>query len=163
MLRHTLATVAYQLLAPWKAPPITLQVLPAPAPARADSGHMGDLFDWALSTAIGQESWKASQPRRPGPRSSAASSSRSRPWTPFCLRCAAARPGRAAFPGPRGRCAHPRGPVCPCCAASPEARARGELFCCRDQGRPGGRNSARGGQAVQGALAKIYINKALSS
>ncbi|MGA2886930.1 MAG: hypothetical protein ABSE51_02695 [Terracidiphilus sp.] len=25
--------------------------------------HMGDLFDWALSAAVGQERWKATQPR----------------------------------------------------------------------------------------------------
>jgi hypothetical protein len=25
--------------------------------------HMGDLFDWALSTAIGEERWRSSQPR----------------------------------------------------------------------------------------------------
>jgi hypothetical protein len=64
MLRHTLATVAYRAARALEGAPdhfagfdaagrLPVQIL----------AHMGDLFDWALSTAIGQESWKASQPR----------------------------------------------------------------------------------------------------
>jgi len=64
MLRHTLATVAYRATRALEGAPdhfagfagagrLPVQIL----------AHMGDLFDWALSTAIGQESWKASQPR----------------------------------------------------------------------------------------------------
>jgi hypothetical protein len=64
MLRHTLATVAYRAARALEGAPdhfagfagagrLPVQIL----------GHMGDLFDWALSMAIGQESWKASQPR----------------------------------------------------------------------------------------------------
>jgi hypothetical protein len=64
MLRHTLATVAYRAARALEGAPdhfagfaaagrLPVQIL----------AHMGDLFDWALSTAIGQERWQASQPR----------------------------------------------------------------------------------------------------
>ena len=64
MLRHTLATVAYRAARALEGAPdhfagfagtgrMPVQIL----------AHMGDLFDWALSTAIGQERWQASQPR----------------------------------------------------------------------------------------------------
>src|ERR1035437_9577304 len=64
MLRHTLATVAYRAAHALEGAPdhfagfagagrMPVQIL----------AHMGDLYDWALSTAIGQERWQASQPR----------------------------------------------------------------------------------------------------
>jgi hypothetical protein len=64
LLRHTLATVAYRAARALEGAPdhfagfaaagrLPVQIL----------AHMGDLFDWALSTAIGQERWQASQPR----------------------------------------------------------------------------------------------------
>ena len=64
MLRHTLATVAYRAARALEGAPdhfagfagagrLPVQIL----------AHMGDLFDWALSAAIGQERWQASQPR----------------------------------------------------------------------------------------------------
>jgi len=64
LLRHTLATVAYRAARALDGAPdsfagfdgvgrLPVQIL----------AHMGDLFDWALSTAIGQESWHNSQPR----------------------------------------------------------------------------------------------------
>ena len=64
LLRHTLATVAYRAARALEGAPdhfagfdgagrMPVQIL----------AHMGDLFDWALSTAIGQERWQASQPR----------------------------------------------------------------------------------------------------
>jgi hypothetical protein len=64
MLRHTLATVAYRAARALEGAPdhfagfagagrLPVQIL----------AHMGDLFDWALSMAIGQESWIASQSR----------------------------------------------------------------------------------------------------
>jgi hypothetical protein len=64
MLRHTLATVAYRAARALEGAPdhfagfagagrMPVQIL----------AHMGDLIDWALSTAIGQERWQASQPR----------------------------------------------------------------------------------------------------
>ncbi|MGO9637496.1 MAG: hypothetical protein ACLPXT_02520 [Terracidiphilus sp.] len=64
MLRHTLATVAYRAARALEGAPdhfagfdaagrLPVQIL----------AHIGDLFDWALSLAIGQERWQASQPR----------------------------------------------------------------------------------------------------
>jgi hypothetical protein len=64
MLRHTLATVAYRAARALEGAPdhfagfaaagrLPVQIL----------AHMGDLFDWALSAAIGQEHWQAAQPR----------------------------------------------------------------------------------------------------
>jgi hypothetical protein len=64
LLRHTLATVAYRAAGALNGAPdhfagfdgagrMPVQIL----------AHMGDLFDWALSTAMGQERWHATQPR----------------------------------------------------------------------------------------------------
>jgi hypothetical protein len=64
LLRHALATVAYRTARALEGAPdhfagfdgagrLPVQIL----------AHMGDLFDWALTTAIGQERWQATQPR----------------------------------------------------------------------------------------------------
>ena len=64
LLRHTLATVAYRAARALEGAPdhfagfagvgrLPVQIL----------AHMGDLFDWALSAAIGQDRWQATQPR----------------------------------------------------------------------------------------------------
>jgi hypothetical protein len=64
LLRHTLATVAYRAARALEGAPdhfagfdgagrLPVQIL----------AHMGDLFDWALSIAVGQESWHNTQPR----------------------------------------------------------------------------------------------------
>ena len=64
LLRHTLATVAYRAARALEGAPdhfagfagagrMPVQIL----------AHMADLFDWALSVAIGQERWQATQPR----------------------------------------------------------------------------------------------------
>ena len=64
LLRHTLATVAYRAARALEGAPdhfagfdgagrMPVQIL----------AHMGDLFDWALSAAVGQERWHATQPR----------------------------------------------------------------------------------------------------
>jgi hypothetical protein len=64
LLRHTLATVAYRAARVLEGAPdhfagfdgagrLPVQVL----------AHMSDLFDWALSVAIGQELWQTAQPR----------------------------------------------------------------------------------------------------
>jgi hypothetical protein len=64
LLRHTVATLAYRAARALEGAPdhfagfdgagrLPVQIL----------SHMGDLFDWALSVAIGQESWHATQPR----------------------------------------------------------------------------------------------------
>jgi len=63
MLRHTLATVAYRAARALEGAPdhfagfdgagrLPVQIL----------AHMGDLFDWALSMAIGEERWRDTQP-----------------------------------------------------------------------------------------------------
>jgi hypothetical protein len=49
LLRHTLAALAYRAHAPSRTP--------AEIPA-----HMGDLFDWALSIANGNQTWHDSAP-----------------------------------------------------------------------------------------------------
>ena len=64
LLRHALATVAYRAARALEGAPdhfagfagagrMPVQIL----------AHMGDLFEWALSAAIGQERWQATQPR----------------------------------------------------------------------------------------------------
>jgi hypothetical protein len=64
LLRHTLATVAYRAARALEGAPdhfagfsaagrLPVQIL----------AHMGDLFDWALSMAMGQERWRDTQPR----------------------------------------------------------------------------------------------------
>jgi len=64
LLRHTLATVAYRTARALEGAPdhfagfagtgrMPVQIL----------AHMGDLFDWALSAAIGQQRWHPTQPR----------------------------------------------------------------------------------------------------
>jgi len=64
LLRHALATLAYRAARALEGAPdhfagfdgagrLPVQILT----------HMGDLFDWALSAAIGQEKWHATQPR----------------------------------------------------------------------------------------------------
>ncbi|MGB9409275.1 MAG: hypothetical protein WCA89_17200 [Terracidiphilus sp.] len=64
LLRHTLATVAYRAARALEGAPdhfagfaaagrLPVQIL----------AHMGDLFDWALSAAIGEERWRPAQPR----------------------------------------------------------------------------------------------------
>ena len=64
LLRHTLAALAYRAVRALEGAPdhfagfdgvgrLPVQIL----------AHMGDLFDWALSAAVGQERWHATQPR----------------------------------------------------------------------------------------------------
>jgi hypothetical protein len=64
-LRHTVATLAYRTgKALRNAPPAFAASTVAPN-ARTPVqilAHMGDLFDWALSMARGQQSWKNSIP-----------------------------------------------------------------------------------------------------
>ena len=64
MLRHTLATVAYRAARALEGAPAHFAGFSAAGRLPVQIlAHMGDLFDWALSTAIGQERWQASQPR----------------------------------------------------------------------------------------------------
>jgi hypothetical protein len=64
LLRHTLATVAYRAARALDGAPdhfagfdgagrMPVQIL----------AHMGDLIDWALSTCMGEDRWRATQPR----------------------------------------------------------------------------------------------------
>ncbi len=64
LLRHAVATVAYRAARALEGAPdrfagfagagrMPVQIL----------AHMGDLFDWALSAAVGQERWHDSQPQ----------------------------------------------------------------------------------------------------
>src|ERR1035437_662524 len=64
LLRHALATLAYRAVRALEGAPdhfagfdgvgrLPVQIL----------AHMGDLFDWALSAAVGQEKWHPTQPR----------------------------------------------------------------------------------------------------
>ena len=63
LLRHALAALAYRAAR-------ALEGAPDHFAGFAGAGrlpvhilaHMGDLFDWALSTAVGQERWHTSQP-----------------------------------------------------------------------------------------------------
>jgi hypothetical protein len=64
LLRHTVATVAYRAVR-------ALEGAPGHFAGFAGAGrmpvqilaHMGDLFDWALTMAVGQEQWHNTQPR----------------------------------------------------------------------------------------------------
>lgn len=64
LLRHALATVAYRAARALEGAPehfagfagagrMPVQIL----------AHMGDLFDWALTAAVGEERWQTAQPR----------------------------------------------------------------------------------------------------
>jgi hypothetical protein len=63
LLRHALATLAYRATR-------ALEGAPDHFAGYAETGrcpveilaHMGDLFDWALATAVGKERWHNSQP-----------------------------------------------------------------------------------------------------
>jgi hypothetical protein len=64
LLRHTLAIVAYRAARALEGAPDHFagyaEVGRQPVQILA---HMGDLFDWAFSAAVGQERWHDSQPR----------------------------------------------------------------------------------------------------
>jgi hypothetical protein len=63
MLRHSLATLAYRAARTLEGAPEEFaefnEVGRQPVQILA---HMGDLFDWALSTAAGQQRWRDSKP-----------------------------------------------------------------------------------------------------
>jgi hypothetical protein len=66
LLRHTLATLAYRAAKPLgDAPESFCKFRPAEGARTAVEivAHMGDLFDWALSSAQGQERWRSSEPQ----------------------------------------------------------------------------------------------------
>jgi hypothetical protein len=64
-LRHTLATLAYRAGKAVRNAPPTFASFTAGPTSRTPAqilAHMGDLFDWALSMARGQQAWKNSTP-----------------------------------------------------------------------------------------------------
>jgi hypothetical protein len=65
LLRHTVATVAYRAVKPLRDAPDSFAAFRAGATSRSPAqilAHMGDLFDWALSLARGQQKWHDSIP-----------------------------------------------------------------------------------------------------
>src|SRR5579862_3861317 len=67
LLRHSLATLAYRAAKPLRGAPDDFCKFKASADARTPVeilAHMGDLFDWALSSVRGEERWQDSTPLR---------------------------------------------------------------------------------------------------
>jgi hypothetical protein len=63
LLRHTLATVAYRGSKALRGAPESFAEYGAPEKSAIQIvAHLGDLFDWALSMAVGKQAWKDSQP-----------------------------------------------------------------------------------------------------
>jgi hypothetical protein len=65
LLRHTLATVAYRAGKAVRSAPEGFAEFQAGEGVRTPGqilAHVGDLFDWALSIAIGQQKWHDSKP-----------------------------------------------------------------------------------------------------
>lgn len=65
LLRHIVATVAYRGAKALRGAPPGFASVRAGATTRTPVqilAHMGDLFDWALSQARGQEAWHDSEP-----------------------------------------------------------------------------------------------------
>ena len=65
LLRHTLATVAYRCGKAVRNAPQGFADFQAGEGVRTPGqilAHMGDLFDWALSIVIGQQTWHDSEP-----------------------------------------------------------------------------------------------------
>ncbi len=64
LLRHTLATLAYRAARALDGAPDRFAGFDGAGrmPVKI-LAHMGDLFDWALSAAVGKEEWHRAQPR----------------------------------------------------------------------------------------------------
>jgi len=65
LLRHTLATLAYRAGKALRAAPESFAAFSTGEKGRTPANilaHMGDLFDWALSIAKGQQAWQDSKP-----------------------------------------------------------------------------------------------------
>jgi hypothetical protein len=63
--RHTLATLAYRGGKPLRGAPETFATFRSADSTRSPAeilAHLGDLFDWALSMARGQQAWHPSKP-----------------------------------------------------------------------------------------------------
>jgi hypothetical protein len=63
LLRHTLATVAYRGSKALRGAPESFAHYGAPEKSAIQIlAHLGDLFDWALSMAVGKQAWNNSVP-----------------------------------------------------------------------------------------------------
>jgi hypothetical protein len=65
LLRHALATIAYRGGKAVRGAPESFATFKADAASRTPSqilAHVGDLFDWALSLAMGAQAWRDSTP-----------------------------------------------------------------------------------------------------
>ena len=65
LLRHSVATLAYRAEKPLRGAPDSFFKFKASADVRTPVeilAHMGDLFEWALSAASGQQKWRESAP-----------------------------------------------------------------------------------------------------
>jgi hypothetical protein len=65
LLRHTLATIAYRGGKALRGAPDSFAAFTLGDKPRTPANilaHMGDLFDWALSMAIGEAAWRDSSP-----------------------------------------------------------------------------------------------------
>ena len=65
LLRHTLATVAYRGGKAVRGAPASFATFQPGERTRTPAeilGHLGDLFDWALSIANGRQAWRDSAP-----------------------------------------------------------------------------------------------------
>ncbi len=157
LLRHTVATLAYRAGKALRGAP------PEFAEYRADStgrtpvqilAHMGDLFDWALSIANGQQTWHNSAPLAVGPGGARVSSPRSRRstrgWPPSEPLAAS---GREAVPGPDCRRPHSRRPDRHAAAHGRMRHARRELF---RRGYRGGPRGNGAGRAETSVLTLVY-------
>jgi hypothetical protein len=66
LLRHTVATVAYRAGKALRGAPPEFAAYRTDPTGRTPAqilAHMGDLFDWALSIANGQQAWHNSEPQ----------------------------------------------------------------------------------------------------
>lgn len=74
LIRHTLATLAYRASKTMRSAPESFAHFKASPSSKTPVeivAHMGDLFDWALSMAIGEPKWNATTPQE---------------WIPECQR-----------------------------------------------------------------------------
>ena len=65
LLRHAVATLAYRGGKAVRGAPLEFATLKVKESTRTPSeilAHIGDLLDWALSLAVGQQRWKSSTP-----------------------------------------------------------------------------------------------------
>src|SRR3954471_6021506 len=65
MLRHTVATVAYRGAKAVRGAPAAFATFASGDPPKTPGqilAHLGDLFDWALSIARGEQKWNNSTP-----------------------------------------------------------------------------------------------------